>query len=419
MNKKHVSLRLPARITAAMLVLILVLTGSLGTALARPVAVGDPTTVVPSLSVTSVVMKGTVSSVTITVRDATSFSSSVSASWLSRTVKGDRITVTTKVNEGSGNRYGYLNVTADGRSLQCLIIQRPMIRTYTSSGGTEVHSHRFEGTNDSKTFYVRAVGTVTAKPNNTYSWLHVSVSGNQVTIKVDINYTGAQRSAVVEISDGVDVKNFGVYQKMFLPDIHGYGYLFGTPTPTSALIKAYKSFYNGKVAAAIEADFNNAGSCALYHSPEPFGNGLKNNQKSTNATNYFYQFIKAACNYYGIAIPREYAVADALTLYSLGYDPAQFSTLYGGYDFKNDCMIINLTSIGNDGTTMTIAEAILHELRHKWQYKKARFNNGRAEYIVHYGALHYTNANDTKQIAEVDARTFASKMIEELNKKMN
>ncbi len=410
---KHLSLRLKARITAAVLVLILVLTGSLGTALAGPVAVGDPKPI-PSLSKTSVVMKGTISSVTITVRDANSFTSSVTASWLSKTVSGNKITLTTSINFGTANRYGYLNVTADGRTLKCLITQRPKIRTYTSRYGSEIDSKTVEGYSNSSTIYVSAVGTISSK--STSSWIRTSVSGALVTISVDPNYTGGQRCGVIQISDGVDTKNFLVYQKMYIPSLYNHGYLFGTPQPSNALAQAYRAFYNGFVDSDIER-YAPLNGVSLYHVLDKTGTKYIDTPVSTPVTQFFYNLMVAVCNEYGVSIPKEYVIGDINTLHQLGF--ANVESLYGGYDFQHDCMIINISLIASDGyNAKTIAEAIFHELRHKWQYTKARYNNGRAEYLVHYGALHYTTASDTAQVTEVDARTYAAKMIEELNKKM-
>ncbi len=344
----------------------------------------------PSLTRTSAYAKGSGDSIVVTVCNASSFSVSVNQSWLSYSRSGNRITVKVAANNTSGNRYGCLTVKVGSTELKCTIIQRARIVASLTYGGSGVSSVSFVGGKDSgvnqvpaRKLFITASASITS--TTSYSWIHVSVYGNAVTVSVDDNYSGYERRGSIGISDGVDQISLTVIQST-------YGSLYGGYTPPEL----------GNISNDLVSAFR------PFKSPNAF---------IYNPVQYCIDLITATCNHYGVAMPG-YAIGTQEELVQwLNLSAAEANAvagLYAGYDKYNDLMIVNLS---NAGTPELIAKAIFHELRHKWQNKCCKYNKGRREYLMRYGMDHYTNAGDMNQNVERDARDYADKLYNTLGTK--
>lgn len=342
----------------------------------------------PSLTRTSAYAKGSGDSIVVTVCNATSFSVSVNQSWLSYSRSGNRITVKVAANNTSGNRYGCLTVKVGSTELKCTIIQRARIVASLTYGGSGVSSVSFVGGKDSgvnqvpaRKLFITASASITS--TTSYSWIHVSVYGNAVTVSVDDNYSGYERRGSIGISDGTDNITVTVAQT------------------------TYGSIYGGYTSPSLDYVSNE-----LVSAFRPFTNV---NLYNSNPQQYCDALIRATCKHYGVAVPANIVIGDQATLVSVldlnDKEAEAVSNLYAGYDKHNDLMIVNLT---NATDIIVISKAIFHELRHKWQNKCCKYNKGRREYLMRYGTDHYTNAGDINQNVEKDARDYADMLWYEL-----
>ena len=371
------------RVLAVLLMLFTVLGATSGPALAGKVGVGDPPPQTrPALSRSTVTMKSGIDSVSITVKNASSFTATVDQPWLTRTISGNTITLKTMGTNNSGaNRTGNLTVKAEGYTLKCKVTQRPKLTASLTQGGSAASSVWFAGAYDegegkvpARKLYVTAGASITAKTN--YSWIHVSYSGMTVTVRVDDNYSGSDRYGSITISDGANTLSFQVSQSRYHNIYNSY--------------KAYQPKY-------ISTD--------LVDAFRPF----RSNQFYNDPGTYCMNLISATCRHYGISNPQGWIIADQQTLISnYGFTEAQIAGLYAVYIFEADVVVVNLT---NATSPSIIAQAIFHELRHKWQ-GTCKYNSGRAQYLMRYGVDHYTNANDVNQNVEKDACDYANKLMD-------
>ena len=339
----------------------------------------------PTLSEGYMTVSAAAGTRTVTVKNATGTitASSDAPGWLSCTVSGNKVTVRFQQNQYAAKRSGTITVKVGTRKLFIFVYQVRNLVVKEKVSGNKLTQYSYDGYPASKVITLEAVGAGTITASKNRDWISVSVSSGKVNISVKPNYTSGPRDGRVTISDGYNKFEFAVFQKKFTPALHGTGFLFSV----KAVPNSFKNAYKAVKAWKSPSDFNEA---------------------------QFRNLIDETLAYLGYpdqASAPEWAIGNENALAAEYGDSVR--GLYSGYDSAHNLVIVNFD---NANTGALIAKAVIHELRHYWQKRYGKYNSSYTEYIIMYGNVYYTNADDTTQIAEVDAYTFTDKVIALLNK---
>ena len=261
-----------------------------------------------------------------------------------------------------------------------------------NSSGKVITKCTFVGGKDSGQIPKQVLTCVTSEKVsvlNYYDWINYYVEGNKITVWPNNNYTGESREGKLFIGTGSKTAAITISQRIFEPNVDAYGYFFGTPTVSKELINAYKPFTKTTDAHKIE-------KCEVF------------------------SLAWETCRVLKVSIPREFIVgtqeeiAQIVDEKKLGYPRSYYANVYGKYDADNDVMFVNL-SYAKD--SLTLAKAVIHELRHKWQFTYNFYYADRVQYLIRYNLENYKKG-DAKQIIEVDAMGYADRVVKEIERKM-
>ena len=352
-----------------------------------PLASGLANAAEPTLSQSSFIVSADAGTVTVTVKNATgSISVSTdSPGWLRGIVDGNRITVRFQKNDYVTPRNGKLTVQVGKKTLYISVRQVRKLLVKDKDSGAKITSGSFDGYPATKNIYLDATGAGTITATKNKDWINVSVSYGTVRISVKPNFSAGSRSGIVTIADGYNKMQFTVNQSKYSPSLHGGSFMFSVKPVSNDFKAAYQNMKSKKT----PKDVTEADTRALIDQTLAYL-GCKNTAK----------FPSWDFQYAGVLIDK--------------YQQLGVANLYGGYDDKYNVVIVNLS---NANTGELIAKTIIHELRHYWQYYEyGRYNGSYSEYVIKYGCVNYTSPSDTTQILEVDAHTFADKVVELLNK---
>ena len=407
-NNKFTLRRLIATL-GMVLMLSLSLTGMTQPAKALPSVVSAATSI--GVSTDLLYFNHYSTSATVTLSGGSSYSATPSANWIHPNVSGNKLTIYVDYLDGTSSRAGTVRVKSGSSEKVVYVIQYPRIRAYaSSSSSTEISSITILGVKNKinsvdTTITVRSIGkTLTATPKS--PWLSVRVSGSSVVITANPNTSLAERRGSVVLSNGYETKTITVIQKAIVPDkMTTYSYMGPT---TFTLSKDLKEAYT---------DIRRS-----YWSNMT----LPEQKKLLSALGDEMKKLLGISSSYTVTF--DYGTRDYLnTHYSYlkenGVDPVLDGDI--GVTHQRGYHIYVFVVYDGDQTRIPqlAASTLIHEYRHAWQDSIQKYNGTMIQYLFQYNNDHYiepwvSDSDYRTQFVEMDAFTYAKKLIAALDKAM-
>lgn len=345
----------------------------------------------PSLSQAYFTVNASAGTQKVTVKNP---SGSISVStdspgWLSGSASGNTITVRYQANNNAMARSGTLTVSVGTKKLFIFVKQVRKLSVKNRNTGSATSQITLIGypANDVVYYDVVGAGTISAKKDK--DWMRVEVSSSAVKVYALNNFSGAERRGTVTISDGYNQFKLTVIQKMYKPSIYyDFGFMFSLQPVTSSMKTAYRELSN------------------QWIQMNAFNEKLRVKAENLEAETMKYLGYTDTYNFPKIVFANTQEMKSK-------YEISNAENVYGQYRSKENIILININTNKN---IAELTDTILHETRHYWQNRYGSYNSSREKYLIRYGLVYYDNSGDAGQIAEVDARTFAKKVIEMLIK---
>ena len=317
---------------------------------------------------------------TISVKNATgSVKASSNRDWLTCSVQGSKVTLRYTENKTTVTRSGTVTITVGTKKLFVSFYQTHTVRVKKEGTTAYITEATFSGYPATDNLYLVADGEGTISATKDKDWINVSVAYGKIRITTKDNFAGYQRQGTVTIKDGYSEMKFTVIQKRFDPSLKPGDFIFSLNSVSDSYKKAYKAVKSHSKASDVKTEEVEA-------------------------------LRRETLKYLGLsdkAIPIKYISAGVI---AHDYGP-DFMQLNSGFEKTREFIFVNsnLVTTGED-----YAYAIIHELRHYWQKHYGAYNSTYAKYVIKYGWERYTNPEDHSQICEVDAYSFADRVITKL-----
>lgn len=375
-------------------------------AAAKPVAVGGGGTYDPlSVSKSNIYFGPAAQSTTVTVKNVSSYSVSITSgnTFVSVSKSGNTLTIKASANNTGGNRNATIYITSGSQNCKIYVTQyKSMVVRGGANYATTLSQANLSGVSGltgSPSTTVQVINPAgTLKVTSNSSWITVSTNGNYVTITAKPNTSGGNRTGSIKLTNGYETRTFSVYQlKWTITNICAYPYMDSAISGTIGncpLLEAYRPFKDAAAWSAMTMEQQNA--------------ALQN-------------LLAAAKQWYGIPASRYLpAYYDTRANLNSKYAAGLTSTSYAAVALTvvdNTPVEIYLNYDLLKNNPVEAVKSILHECRHVWQSQRACYGGTAMQYLFKYNLdpNHYIRAEIDangywNQFVEVDARGYADRL---------